>query len=56
MHIKFDDITDPEDKRKIEQFIVQQNGAMWVDQRCITVLRENNNLVGNMMGPFNSGT
>ena len=55
-HIKFDDITDPEDKRKIEQFIVQQNGAMWVDQRCITVLRENNNLVGNMMGPFNSGT
>jgi len=30
-HIKFDDIFDPEDKRKIEQFIAQQNGAMSFD-------------------------
>ena len=55
-HIKFDDIFDPEDKRKIEQFIAQQNGAMSFDQRCTTVSRKNNHLLGNMIGPFNSGT
>ena len=56
VHIKFDDIQNPEDTRKIEQYVVQSNGAMWFSQTCTTVSRENNHLVRNRSGPFNTGT
>ena len=55
VHVKFDDCT-TEDKRKIEQYIVQSNGTMWFSQSCRTVSRENNHLVGNVNGPSNTGT
>ena len=55
VHVKFDDIPNPEDKRKIEQYVVQQNGAIWFSQHCTTVSRENNHLVGNAMRLFNAG-